>query len=230
MSTFYARVWNKRACLVLNVLAMAPSTFTLMQGKPLTITDEVDRSAHTSAPILEVLAERWSPRAYDSSIAIDERKLTSALEAARWSPSASNTQPWRFIVARRGTEAFDSIAANLMGFNQAWAGSSAVLIVNIAESVDAEGNARPWANYDLGQAVAHLSVQAHHDGLHVHQMGGFVADGLREAFSIPERFTPVSVTALGVVGAAEDLPDVLRERELAPRSRNALDDILLVNA
>lgn len=209
---------------------MAPSTFTLMQGKPLTITDEVDRSAHTSAPILEVLAERWSPRAYDSSIAIDERKLTSALEAARWSPSASNTQPWRFIVARRGTEAFDAIAANLMGFNQAWAGSSAVLIVNIAESVDAEGNARPWANYDLGQAVAHLSVQAHHDGLHVHQMGGFEADGLRAAFSIPERFTPISVTALGVLGAAEELPDVLRERELAPRSRNALDDILLVNA
>ena len=196
----------------------------------MSIAELPTRTADTSAPLLGVLADRWSPRSYDATAPVDELKLTAALEAARWSPSANNSQPWRFIVARRRTEAFDAVAANLMGFNQVWAGSAGVLIVALAETVDENGKARTWATYDVGQAVAHLTVQAHHDGLHAHQMGGFVADGLREAFGIDERYTPISVTALGVVGEPEALPDALREREVAPRTRAALDDILLVNA
>ncbi|MGN7797403.1 nitroreductase family protein [Leifsonia sp. 22587] len=187
------------------------------------------RTAETSVPLLPVLAERWSPRAFDPVAPVDEDKLTAALEAARWSPSAANTQPWRFIVARRGSEAFDAIVANLMGFNQVWAGSAGVLIVAVAELVDAEGKERRWATYDLGQAVAHLSIQAHHDGLHVHQMGGFDVDGLRRAFEIDESFEPVSVTALGTVGDAESLPEPLRQREQAPRTRLPLADIVVVN-
>ncbi|WKK72925.1 nitroreductase family protein [Rathayibacter oskolensis] len=189
------------------------------------------RTAQTSAPILDVLAERWSPRSYDSSAEIPTETLTSLLEAARWSPSASNTQPWRFIVARRGTPEFDRIVETLVGFNAAWAGSAAALIVALAETVDAEGTARPWAVYDLGQAVAHLSVQAHHEGLHVHQMAGFDKDGLRAAFGVDERFDPVTVAAVGVLAGPEALSnDVLREREVAPRTRLALDEIVLVQA
>ncbi len=196
----------------------------------MSIAELSTRTADTSAPLLGVLADRWSPRSYDATAPVDELKLTAALEAARWSPSANNSQPWRFIVARRGTPAFDTVSANLMGFNQAWAGSAGVLVVALAEVVDENGKERPWAKYDVGQAVAHLTVQAHHDGLHAHQMGGFTADGLREAFGFDERFAAISVTALGVLGSPDDLPDVLREREVAPRTRTSLDDLLLVNA
>jgi len=192
----------------------------------MSIAEATARVAETSAPLLPALAERWSPRAFDSSIGIDDITLRSALEAARWSPSAANTQPWRFIVARRGTEAFDTIVANLAGFNTVWAGSAAVLIVAAAEVVDEEGAERRWATYDLGQAVAHLTIQAHHDGLHAHQMGGFDAEALREAFQLGERFVPVSVTALGVLGDAETLPEPLRTREAAPRTRRPLDEIV----
>ncbi|KQQ07361.1 nitroreductase family protein [Rathayibacter sp. Leaf296] len=189
------------------------------------------RTATTSAPILDVLAERWSPRAFDTTAAISDETLASLLEAARWSPSASNSQPWRFIVARRGTSEFDRVAKNLVGFNAAWAGSAAALVVALAETVDADGKPRPWAVYDLGQAVAHLSIQAHHDGLHVHQMAGFEKDGLREEFAIDERFDPVTVAAIGVVGDPESLAnDVLREREVAPRTRLPLEELVLVSA
>ena len=196
----------------------------------MSIAELNSRAAVTAAPLIPALAERWSPRAFDPSAVVPETALTAALEAARWSPSASNTQPWRFVVARRGTTEFDTIAAALMGFNQAWAGSASVLIVAFAEVKDAEGNDRRWATYDLGQAVAHLSVQAHHDGLHVHQMGGFDGDALRTAFGIEDRFVPTSVSAIGVLGDPNALPDPLRERELAPRTRAALDDIVVVNA
>ncbi|MGO4535797.1 nitroreductase family protein [Leifsonia sp. 2MCAF36] len=196
----------------------------------MTMTDFATRSAETSVPLLPALAERWSPRAFDAAAAVDEDKLRAALEAARWSPSANNSQPWRFIVARRGSEAFDTIVANLAGFNQVWAGSAAALVVAVAETIDAEGKERRWATYDLGQAVAHMTIQAHHDGLHTHQMGGFDAQGLREAFELGEGFIPVSITAIGVLGDADTLPSPLREREVAPRTRRALEDVVVVNA
>ena len=196
----------------------------------MTMADVATRFAETSAPLLPALAERWSPRAFDPEAPIDDAKLRAALEAARWSPSANNTQPWHFIVARRGTEAFDTIVANLMGFNQLWAGSAAALVVAVAETVDAEGTERRWATYDVGQAVAHLTIQAHHDGLHTHQMGGFDPQGLRDAFGLDEHFVPVSVTAIGMLGDADALPEPLRERETAPRTRRPLEDIVVVDA
>ncbi|MET4637461.1 nitroreductase family protein [Mycetocola sp. 2940] len=190
----------------------------------------ITRTAVTSEPIHEILAERWSPRSFDTSVDVPEAKITAALEAARWSASASNTQPWRFIVARRGTAEHATIVENLMGFNQAWAVSAHVLVVNLAVTAE-DGTPLRWAQYDLGQAVAHLSVQAHHDGLHVHQMGGIEIDGLRAAFALDPALEPMSVTALGVLGAPEALAsDVLREREVAPRRRRPLDELVLVSA
>ncbi|PPI67637.1 nitroreductase, partial [Rathayibacter rathayi] len=181
--------------------------------------------------ILDVLAERWSPRSYDTSATVSDETLASLLEAARWSPSASNSQPWRFIVARRGSDEFDRIVATLAGFNGAWAGSAAVLVVALAETVDSEGKPRPWAVYDLGQSIAHLSVQAHHEGLHVHQMAGFDNDAVRTAFGVDERFDPVTIAAVGVAAEADALSnETLRERETAPRTRLPLEELVLVQA
>lgn len=186
------------------------------------------RTAQTSAPVLDALAERWSPRAFDADHAFPEGTLRGIMEAARWAPSASNTQPWRFILARRGTETFAQVEAALVGFNQAWAGKAAALIVNVAVTVDPEGKPYRWAEYDLGQAVAHLSIQAQAEGYFTHQMGGFDADAIVASFGLAEGLRPVSITAIGELGDAEALPDPLREREAAPRTRIDLDDLILV--
>ena len=191
------------------------------------VTDLTSRKADTTAPLIHPLVERWSPRAYDPTAEVSTDVLRTILEAARWAPSANNTQPWRFIVARRGTDAFTAVHDALKGFNQAWADSAAVLIVNIAEVVDAEGTPRPWARYDLGQAVAHLTVQAQHEGLHTHQMGGFEAARIAEAFGLPENLDVVSITAIGVLGDVDALPEPLREREVAPRLRKPLDELVV---
>lgn len=185
------------------------------------------RTAITSAPVIESLAERWSPRAFDPTHAFPEGALRGLLEAARWAPSANNTQPWRFIIARRGGAHFARITETLAGFNREWAVHAGALVVNVAETADAAGNARPWAEYDLGQAVAHLSVQATSEGLHLHQLGGFDRDAIREAFDLEERLVPVSISAIGKLGAAESLSEVLREREIAPRTRLDLESLVL---
>ncbi|MFG6444679.1 nitroreductase family protein [Microbacterium sp. P06] len=189
-----------------------------------------DRVAQTATPILPVLAERWSPRSFVADEAIDEQKLTAALEAARWSSSAANTQPWRFIVARRGSESFARIVSSLKGFNSVWADAAGALVVAAYEVTGPEGEARPWAQYDLGQAMAHFSVQAHGSGLHVHTMGGFDADALAETFALPENIRPLTVTAVGALAPAERLADeALIARESAPRVRRPLSEIVLVD-
>jgi len=187
------------------------------------ITDTHSRAADTTAPILPAMAARWSPRGFDPTAVIDEDTLTTVLEAARWAPSGNNNQPARFIVARRGSESFRKIHSNLMGFNQAWADKASVLILNIAEGDN------PWAQYDLGQAVAHLTIQAQHEGLFTHQLGGIDRKALADAFHLKANQDAVTVTVLGVLGDAEALSPELLEREIAPRTRKPLTEILLVN-
>ena len=166
------------------------------------------RRADTAAPILDVLADRWSTRAFAGSPAVDESAIDSMLEAARWSPSANNSQPWRFVVARRGSSAFDTIVEHLVGFNRDWAQHAPLLVAGLIEPVGADGRPRALALHDLGQAMAHLSVQAHAEGLLVHQMAGLDA-GLQL----------VTVSAIGALGDADALHEALRERETAPRTR-----------
>lgn len=186
------------------------------------------RIAQTSVPVIDALAHRWSPRAFDAEHTFPEGALRGSFEAARWAPSANNTQPWRFILARRGTETFAKVEASLMGFNRQWAGSAAAFVVNIAIVSDDEGKPLPWAVYDLGQAVAHFSVQAQADGFHVHQMGGFERETISADFGLPENQQPISITAIGAIGSADQLSDVLREREEAPRTRIDLEELFVV--
>ncbi|KIC57036.1 nitroreductase family protein [Microbacterium hominis] len=184
--------------------------------------------ADTDAPILDVLAERWSTRIFDPETPIDEDALASALEAARWAPSANNTQPWRFVVARRGSAAHAQIVDALMGFNQSWAADAAALVV-FASAAALGGKPLPWAAYDTGQAAAHFTVQAHASGLHTHQMGGFDRDAIAAAFGFGDDLVAVTVMAVGALGDIDAAPEALRERELAPRARRPIAESLIVN-
>lgn len=189
-----------------------------------------DRTAVTDSPILGVLAERWSTRIFDPSAPIDENALASALEAARWAPSANNTQPWRFIVTRRGTSAFDTIYASLRDFNKSWAGDASALVVALAKTTTDDGTTMHFAQYDTGQAIAHFTVQAHAEGLVTHQMGGFDRAAIKAAFDVPENVAPLTVIAVGSLGAVDAAPEDVLARENAPRTRRSAADSVLVNA
>ena len=194
------------------------------------MTLAIDRKATTDAPILDVLAERFSTRVFDSTVTIDEDALASALEAARWAPSASNTQPWRFIVTRRGTDAFAAVYASLRDFNKAWAGDASVLVVAAATTTTEDGSPMHFAQYDTGQAVAHFTVQAHAGGLATHQMGGFDRAAVKAAFDLAESITPLTVIAVGALGSLDDATDEVRARESVPRTRRSLAESVLVNS
>lgn len=193
------------------------------------VTGEAMKTATTAQPLHPLLHERWSPRAFDPAHQLTDDQLTGLLEAARWAPSASNTQPWRFAVTRRGTEAHARVLEALAPGNQTWAYAASVLIVAAAATTGPDGTERPWAVYDTGQAVAHLSVQAEHDGLAVHQMGGFDAGRVAGLLDTPG-LTPLVVLAVGSRTGADALPEPFASRETAPRDRVPVEDLLVTVA
>lgn len=188
----------------------------------------MNKSAITVAPIMPVLAERWSPRSFDANYQLTQHELLSILEAARWAPSANNGQPWRFAVVNRGEALFDQVVADgLSGFNQAWAPRSSTLVVVSIQTKLADGRENNGALYDAGLSVANLVIQAQELGLHAHQMSGIVPAGLSNAFGLHEDIRPIVVVAIGKVAPADQLEGPAYEREIQPRTRLELDEIVL---
>ncbi len=174
-----------------------------------------------------LLATRRSPYAF-STRPVEAENLRALFEAARWAPSSYNEQPWRFIVATREEPTdYVRVLETLVEGNRTWAQNAPVLTLAVAR-LDFNQSGRPnrHALYDLGQAVAHLSVEATARGLAVHQMGGFDPARARELFNIPAGYEPVAALAIGYPGTGENLPDSLRKRDLAPRSRKQLGEVV----
>src|SRR5579872_7240547 len=189
------------------------------------ITAASAKAASTTVPVHPLLAERWSPRGFDQEHELGEQALTALLEAARWAPSAQNSQPWRFLVTRRGEQAHGQLFGALAGGNQAWAGAASALILVAARTGGDDGSPQPWALYDTGQAVAALVTQAQADGLAVHQMGGFDTAAVRAEFGLGDTLTPVVVLAIGRRDGLAELPEPLAAREAAPRARQPISDL-----
>lgn len=161
-------------------------------------TNTATHEQETHSGIHELLARRWSPRAF-SARPVEPAKLAQLFEAARWAPSSYNAQPWAFIVAtREDAEGYNRLLSTLVDVNRQWAQQAPVLVLAVAK-LDFDHVARPnrHAFYDLGQAVANLIVQATALDLQVHQMGGFDPRSARELFAIPSGYEPVAVLALG---------------------------------
>lgn len=183
------------------------------------------KAAQTRVPILNLIAERWSPRAFQDR-PVEREKIIALLEAARWAPSARNLQPWRFILTTQADPVGHARMVSCLGeSNQRWAQRAPVLMLAVAE-VETEGRANRHAWYDVGLAVGNLTIQAMDSGLMVHQMGGFDRDRARELYQIPATHEPICVLAIGYRDRPDVLPADLRDRELTPRSRKALDELV----
>jgi nitroreductase len=189
------------------------------------LSEIMEKLAETKYDIHELLKGRWSPRAF-STRSVEPEKLLSLFEAARWSPSAGNTQPWSYVVTTIDQPEHAELVEALAGFNKVWAKNAPVLLLAVAKPNPERPGSESYAFYDLGQSVAHMSIQAEAVGLQVHQMGGFDHAKVSELFDIPELFKPLTVIAIGYSGRVEDLPEPLRERELQVRTRKPLSEFV----
>jgi nitroreductase len=174
-----------------------------------------------------LIRERWSPRSF-SSREVSNEDLKTVLDAARWAASSFNEQPWRFLVARKAdSEGYQKILSVLLPFNQAWAKSAPVLMITAAKrGFTRNGQPNHYALHDAGAALAYLFLQATAVGLHAHGMGGFDHEKARQELAIPADYEVGAAAALGYLGSPDDLPEPLREQELAKRERKPLSEIV----
>jgi len=189
---------------------------------------ERKRPAPTGVPVHDIVAHRWSPRAFDSR-AIPPHELKCLFEAARWSASSYNAQPWYYIVATKDDpENFRKVLSTFVEFNQSWAkNASAVALSVAAHKMPHDGSQNRHAFHDVGQASATLALEAASHGFQVHQMAGILPDKAREVFGIPENFEAVAGFAIGYPGDRLTLPEGrLRDNETGPRQRKSLTDFV----
>lgn len=176
----------------------------------------------------QIIKERYSTVIF-SSKSVEENKLATLFEAARWAPSAFNEQPWKFIVGIKGkNENYEKLYNCLREANQNWAKYAPVLVLSIAlKNSPVTGKPNRFAQYDTGMAVGNLLAQATSLDLFVHQMGGYSVSKAKEFFNLGDEYELMAAMAIGYKGKIELFPDDLKEREQKNRYRKQLDEILL---
>lgn len=166
----------------------------------------------------DIFIDRWSPRAFKSD-PIDEEDLYTMFEAARWSPSCFNEQPWYFVYARTADDLkrFQSI---LTDSNRVWAVRAPLLLIVFGKrQFDQSSKPNRWADFDCGAACLALALQANRLELYCHALAGFDQDKAYEVANVDrEKYNAICMIAVGKKDTPDILPDNLKERE-TPKGR-----------
>lgn len=177
-------------------------------------------------PIQDVLARRWSPYALGGSVP-PNAVLASLFEAARWTPSSFNEQPWAFFLTTRDANHFEEALSCLVENNQQWARNAPILAFTVyRKEFTRNGKPNKAAQHDLGASVAHLTVEATSRGLYVHQMAGIVPERVREVFEVPEEYEPLTAFAIGEFDPSVNLEDRKRQADEKRRGRRPISEFV----
>jgi len=180
-------------------------------------------------PIDPLFLERWSPRAFTDE-PITERDLLTLLEAARWAPSSFNSQPWRFLYARRDTQSWPQFLGLLSAYNQSWTKNAAALLILVSKTTMLPRGAEkevpsPTHSLDAGAAWANLALQAARSGWAAHGMAGFDVARTAAELGVPADYRVEAAIAIGRPGDKSLLPEALRARE-QPSDRLPLSQLV----
>ncbi|NMD70936.1 nitroreductase family protein [Bacillus sp. DNRA2] len=189
--------------------------------------DVVAEYRKAESEVHPLFLSRWSPRSY-SGEKVAEKDLVTILEAASWAPSASNEQPWRFIIARTNEERtiFNQF---IHPRNQLWSNKAPVLILLASKNKKANNEPNHFHDFDAGAAWANLALQATILGLSTRAIGGFDKEKAKEILNIPEDIDLQVVIALGYKGDLESLQDDFQKLEKPNTRRSVKENIFQVN-
>ena len=160
-----------------------------------------------SADVLDVIINRWSPRAM-SGEPLTEAERASLFEAARWAPSCFNSQPWRFLYALPGTSNWDLFHGLLADGNKPWAARAGMLLVLVSRTrLEHNDQETDTNSFDAGAAWQSLAIQGTSMGLVVHGMRGFDKARARAELGVPDLFSVEAMIAIGRPGNISELPE-----------------------
>ncbi len=169
--------------------------------------------------VLEAIKTRRSIRKFKPT-PIDDNTLAQVLDAARLAPSWANTQCWRFIVIKDVSikaAVADTLSPNNRG-NEALK-QAPVAIVACAElgksgwlRGEQSSDKGDWFMFDVGLAMANLTLAAHTLGLGTVHIGAFDARKVASILGVPQGFCVIEMTPLGY---PEYQPDARPRKELS---------------
>lgn len=176
---------------------------------------------------LELVKKRQSVRRYLPD-PVEAKKLQRCLEAARLAPSASNSQPWSFVVLT-DPEIRDKVAAKtydrVLTFNR-FVQSAPALVVFVIEKpklITQIGSSVKKLDYpliDIGIAAEHFCLQAEEEGLGTCMLGWFRAKPIKEVLGIPRSKT------IGLIVSVGYAPPGYRIRE---KTRKKFEEVVFYN-
>jgi nitroreductase len=169
--------------------------------------------------------KRWSPRAFTGA-AIPPAELARIFEAARWAPSSSNLQPWRYLYAHRDTPHWPLFLGFLSETNQSWAQHTAVLLIALSKStMRRAGTEIPshTHSFDAGAAWANLALQATLLGWHAHAMAGLDMKRAAADLNVPDGYRVEAAIAIGKRADKSTLPEQMQAREV-PNTREKVEN------
>lgn len=188
----------------------------------------ITKIAKTGHPVNELIAKRWSARAF-STKPVERSKLLSILEAARWAPSSKNEQPWRYIIFTKDNPVRLMDAQSVLLESNSYAKRAPILICAIARKNYSEGEKYNRLHFhDLGAANENMFLEAFNQGLIMHEMGGFDVQRAIEIFRIPDDFEVGVMIAIGYQDKHSVLPERFREKAYSSRERRSLSEIAFV--
>ena len=183
----------------------------------------IDRS-NPRKPVAEIdsmFLDRWSPRAFETQ-PLTHSEIASLFEAARWSPSCYNEQPWLFLYAVTDKDRKRFLEALVEG-NRLWAGRAPMLLfVLCRHAFSHNGKENRHAPFDAGAAWMALALQARKLGLHAHAMAGFSRDKAYEILRVsPDEYDIMAAVAVGRRASPDVLPEAVAAKE-RPNERKEL--------
>ena len=166
---------------------------------------------------------------YDEAHTLTRPEIDQLLAAAQWAPSAGNSQPWTFFVCERGSANHDRLVGRLSRGNSGWVPRASVVFVTAAHvRTGTEEDAPAYSDYslyDVGQAAAHLTLQARSLGLHSHQFAGFDHDALAVDLGLPATHVLLTGIAVGAQGDPASVDERTAARDHKVRERHGLAEI-----
>ena len=149
---------------------------------------DVLQARKSDHPIHPIFLSRSSPREMTGED-ISDSELMSLFEASRWAPSHYNTQPWRFVYAKRNTDHWKRFIDLLWPPNQEWCQTAAALVVVISKRhfmYKGQKTPIPTHSYDAGSAWMSLALEGTARGLVVHGIGGFEYEKAYQSLNVPK--------------------------------------------
>ena len=182
--------------------------------------------AQTDHPVLDIITQRWSPRAFTDEI-VSEEKINRMFEAARWAASSGNEQPWEYYYALKNTDGWNKLFNCLDDGNKLWVKHATILMACVTTTrFKRNDKENPTADHDLGLANSHIFLQAVAEGFYMHGMAGFYPEKVKDALHLGDDKKVVCMMAGGYLGDPEILEEKHGKSEKAARTRKPVSEFV----